>query len=169
MTEYLSSVLQTMCDAEMLTRIGFSMDALNFDPKSDEYLANTLTQLACKMYYQEWVCMQLYRHRPPYCFAALISRNPEEARAALMEMKTLWEQLTDAEAVALSDDWVKQFLESLLWPRSTFCREVLISLAEMDFEELPPDVFDKLDKASLVSKNLVVFHKLIIIIGSGFC
>ena len=168
MTEYLGSVLQTMCDTEMLTRIGFSMDALNFDPKADEYLANTLTQLACKMYYQELVCMQLYRHRPPYCFAALISRNPQEARAALMEMKTLWEQLTDAEAVALCDDWVKQFLESLLWPRSTFCREVLISLAEMDFEELPPDVFDKLDKASLVSKNLVVFHKLIII-GSGFC
>ncbi|CAE7547735.1 SLC38A1 [Symbiodinium sp. CCMP2592] len=146
MTEYLSSVLETLCDAELLTRIGFSREALNGDAKEDEYLANTMTQLACKMYYQEWVCMQLYCHRPPYCFAKLISRKPEEARAALMEMKALWDQLTNAEAVALCDSWLKNFLESLLWPRSSFCREILISLAEMDFEELPSDVSDKLEK-----------------------
>ena len=155
MTEYLADVLGTMSDAQCLSEIGFQTDIIHMprtQPDStddasvqeDSYLCATMADVACRLFWQEWSCMQLYHRRPPYCFAALLSDPPTEA---LNDMKMLWQQLLQAEAVAVHDKWVAQFLQSLLWPTSTFCREILISLAEMDFQQLPSDVSDRLTKA----------------------
>ena len=66
-----AGVLLTMSASEILSEIGFNMDIrmprtpADVSIQEDEYLATTMSDLARKMFWQEWSLMQLYRRRPP--------------------------------------------------------------------------------------------------------
>jgi len=153
--EYLKDVLLTLTDQQVLREIGFNLNtsrAANGGDslKEDTYLASVMSDLARRMFAMEYNSMLLYRFRPPYCFAALVSSEAADVSQCLDELKTLWAKLLEAELAAIQDKWLANFLRSLLWPRSTFCREVLISLAECNFDHVPPDITERLTKAWIV-------------------
>ncbi|CAE7362785.1 gpmB [Symbiodinium sp. CCMP2592] len=92
--------------------------------------------------------MQLYECRPPYSFAILLATDTGILRHGLSYHRRLWEKLCQAEHEADSGNaGLGHYLQGLLWPRSTFCREVLVALHETGFKEVPRDVRGQLEQA----------------------
>ena len=81
-----------------------------------------------------------YCTRPPFTFFKLLSANNEDVQEVLRWSKDLWVALESAEIVARTDDDAGRFLVKLMWPASTFVREVLVGLYECDFTRVLTDL-----------------------------
>jgi hypothetical protein len=70
--------------------------------------------------------------------------------------KALWDRLCHLEKQALVDADTALLLKKLLWPRSTFCREMLVGAYECDFEKFPADLIEELEEASICQATSVL-------------
>ena len=70
--------------------------------------------------------------------------------------KVLFERLTFLENQALKDTELSRLLDKLLWPRSTFCREMLVGAFECDFQKFPDDLVEELEEASICQATSVL-------------
>ena len=52
----------------------------------------------------------------------------------------MWEVIMCAEQLVLTEASMKSYVDSLMWPLETWCREVVTGLEEACFESVPPDL-----------------------------
>ena len=91
---------------------------------------------------EEYATMVLFYCRPPEVFAGLLSPDDTHRKEVLKYLKSLWNALEQVEAATSPGDWLRKWLDELLWPTSGVVREVLISLHETSFKSVPPDTLE---------------------------
>ena len=90
----------------------------------------TLFDVVCNFAGRDILYIDAWRLSLPGRFAALSSKNLEEVNAVLQHCRLVFEALISAEADAHHDELASSFLESLLWPKAAWVREVLVGLCE---------------------------------------
>ena len=139
------AVLTQMTKSKCLRECGFGCLPLPEMPANalwlERLLAAKFLKLARCTAGERALQMTQYTHGLPYGFVPLISLDIDTARAALERIENIWNWLQDAEQRALACARTADFLERLQWPRWTWVRELLVSLAEIDFRlPLPRDI-----------------------------
>ena len=76
----------------------------------------------------------------PHKFGALLHEDPAVQQETLRWLEHVWATLCKLEELALDDDACAQFLRELVWPQLHYCREVLITLAERQWQGVPDDL-----------------------------
>ena len=147
--DYVNKVVGVIYKIEELQRWGFRATADKhlhpLDVQEQTDLAETAMDLVRHMWTQEcWTCL-LFSERPHYCLASLLSPDASIVKAALAKLQRLFEVLSAAESQASHGSWLEQFLNMLLWPRSTVVREVLVGLHECHWQRVPQDISDLLE------------------------
>ena len=84
--------------------------------------------------------MRTYSCVPPYKFVLLRSRHLPERQSCMTWTKSLTTALYAVEKHALKSKWHATFLKNLVWPGSTFVREVLVGCKEAGHIEAPDDI-----------------------------
>lgn len=80
---------------------------------------------------------QMWHGTLPGRFAALLSDEGEEKQDALEFCRRSWERLEELEKEGTEH---RATVEALLWPLGVWPREVLVGLAEEDFQKVPADL-----------------------------
>jgi hypothetical protein len=62
--------------------------------------------------------------------------------------KEVWDDLLEVEKFALDNAKTGEFLKSLLWPHSTWAREILIGLRGYGFDKPPADIIAEMMDAA---------------------
>lgn len=141
--KYLSAIFSELTDDGLLCAANFATDpeSILSDScfKEEALVAETALDLAREMIFNEIVSMAFYTHRPFAKFAALLHHDSNKRADAFKWCKELFEALTNAEEAVHSGKHPKlqQFLDSMLWPKALWGREILISIAEAQFQALP--------------------------------
>ena len=87
------------------------------------------------------ICTSLrYSETPPDALASLISPSEETRARGLRLAKDFCKIMRRADSEARGDEFIVGVYSSWIWPRTQWVREQLVSLAEFDFEVIPPDV-----------------------------
>eukprot|EP00971_Amphidinium_carterae_P117429 2326046-Amphidinium_carterae.1 len=81
-----------------------------------------------------------YHTCPPFVFAALVSEQREVSEPAMARCKALWVALQQLETGGTHVEQRLGWLQSMVWPTSTWVRECLVSLHETDWRRVPPDL-----------------------------
>ena len=151
---YIYEAMAKLHDPSLLLKMGMHPDSSRTAPFSftdadqqaiaQSVMALTASVLAREIMYMCWFHMYL-----PGRFFALTSESSDEVASAQAFCKGAWDDLLAAEEFAGKQDVkVSDFLKSLLWPRSTWAREILIGLREAGFDKPPPDIMDMLMDAA---------------------
>jgi hypothetical protein len=110
-------------------------------------LASSMFEVLCLFMGKDILYLESWRSSPPGMFASLVSPNPHESSAARARCKAVYEALLVAEKASLSKPGVCAFLDSLLWPRAVWVREILIALSECKWEHTPQDLKSELQSS----------------------
>ena len=87
------------------------------------------------------ICTSLhYSETPPDALASLISPSEETRARGLRLAKDFYKIMRRADSEARGNEFIVGVYSSWVWPRMQWVREQLVSLAEFDFEVIPPDV-----------------------------
>ena len=87
------------------------------------------------------ICTSLhYSETPPDALASLISPSEEIRARGLRLAKDFCKIMRRADSEARGNEFIVGVYSSWVWPRMQWVREQLVSLAEFDFEVIPPDV-----------------------------
>lgn len=81
-----------------------------------------------------------YSHTPPFMFAGLL--DPAGRRSTLKRLEVMWAVLLALEEAmqGAGQGNLRALHSSLLWPSSTWTREVFIALSECNFIDVPDDI-----------------------------
>lgn len=79
---------------------------------------------------------QYYAFGIPGCFGAQSSKQPGEAQEKLRYLSMASDMFEALEKKAAADPYFDNIAFSMLWPRNTWSREVLLSAAENNFQQL---------------------------------
>jgi hypothetical protein len=144
----LVAVLKALSDPAVLKDIGFERRSLYAkdapEAREDLALANTFVELVRNTVANELECNAMYSLRPPGLFAGLLHPDRGVRETVLAKLERMWEAILCAERLALTDASMKQYVDSLMWPLETWCREVFIGLEEACFASVPPDLHTEL-------------------------
>lgn len=143
--DYLFKVFDVLADSPALVRMGLEKPVANASFLSEGAVvkvAEALLVFVQDLIGRELCFVLLYALCPPGLFAALLSHD-EETRADALH---LCEQFYDRQNEALQQinrspgrQWLKRYLDGLLWPNGAWPQEVLRSLAECEFQGVPTD------------------------------
>ena len=103
----------------------------------DEYQAQKLWQLVCRLCKHRAMSMSQWRSIPPLQFIGLLSRKQENVREALKMQEANWKTLVECEKLRFSHPELQALHESLPWLQNDVCRELLTMLAQHDFKCVP--------------------------------
>lgn len=148
--KYVALIAKVLNDSSLLMEMGFDVDHSINDEKhpmvlDEQSLAMSVVDLIRNLMYNEIIMMMFYSHKPPMLFVSLLSKDEDEVEATLRRCEIIWRALTTLEERSLEDNWCANYLRDLAWPRTCFCREVLIALSETQFKFCPTDIKEDLE------------------------
>jgi hypothetical protein len=128
-------------DMEALNYIGFKFesDLDEAEELHEQRLATVCFRLSLCICSHEFLTGAAYSFTLPCYFAALLDPDETARQGALALLKQWWETLCRLEATALDNPRCRKFVDSLVWPRDCFVRELLILLLEARFESIPEE------------------------------
>jgi hypothetical protein len=95
-----------------------------------------------------------WTHAYPHHFVGLISANQEQRRNTMDDCRAAFMLLERLEVLARADNFVRQFLQDLLWPLDAFTRETFIDLVEHDFQlPLPSPLHRRISRFARAKKR----------------
>ena len=106
-----------------------------------DWVASKLLRLCCPDLFQAAAHLHVCISIVPGKFHMLASPEKSVQEQGLSWLSSLWSAFIAMEGVAQSNHGCKSHLESMLWPGLTYCMEILVSLFEVGFKQVPPDVF----------------------------
>jgi len=106
----------------------------------EDLVASKLLKLCALQLSSRLVHTMMYSHSLPGKFVALASNDATVRAECLQWLSSLWSAYTAVEEEAKSNMAARSYLQALLWPELTYCLELLVSLSEVDFKHVPPDV-----------------------------
>ena len=145
--EHLQQMWKKLYDHDLLLNMGLvdhkeGRSLCRFGSKEAKRLATSMVNFCRELMLREVEFLWSYSGDLPAKFAALVSDTEAQRVEASQWIRRAFAEVTKAERAALADAWLDTFLRELVWPRSTWCREVCVGLLEMGDEvhQLPSDL-----------------------------
>jgi hypothetical protein len=135
--------------AEHACLVGMGLTKDSQSPNVDqELIANFAFKLVWNLARSRYVTLSAYQFTPTMAFFGLLHDSGEKRACQLRVLKHWWDLLQKLETLAVEDQYFDALLESLHWPKLTWCRMILVKLAEYDFVEIPECVRERLQFAA---------------------
>ena len=154
--EYIQATMDALSSNELMLYLGLRSyrdggARCEFDDRVSKRIVGTLVDYARCLISREISFYRSYSEDLPGRFASLVHDDAACRRAGVEWVKEAWEELLAAEDAAVHTDniWLRDYLAALLWPRNTWVREVIISLAETDWAGLPADTSEEVQHCML--------------------
>ena len=136
-----SQLIQKLASANVAASCGFFPGpAGEEDSAIDSYVAEKFFALVLSQLASHAMFTASYSCSLPHKFGALLHEDPAVQQETLRWLKHVWATLCKLEELALDDGACAQFLRELVWPQLHYCREVLITLAERQWQGVPDDL-----------------------------
>lgn len=119
-----------------------------YEDGETKFVLRYALKFACNLLYARLLAGFQYMYYLPYFFLRLLSPDLAKVRAALTTLSTWNEVLSRMEQQALRRPDARALVSSLLWPRYTWVREMLVRLAEDKFERVGPIVAGEVEHFS---------------------
>jgi hypothetical protein len=151
--DYIYQVMSRLQDPLLMLNMGMHHDqsgpaTFTLTDVEQESIAHCVMTLVANVLAREIMFMCWFHMYLPGRFFALTSESPEEVASAQAFCKEAWDDLLAAEKFALDNAKTGEFLKSLLWPHSTWAREILIGLRESGFDKPPADIMAEMMDAA---------------------
>jgi hypothetical protein len=165
---YLERMVAVFYDRDVMARLGFECSRRGpmhcLLPDGDAAgLASCMFQFLLQLLGSEIQWMRMYSEGLPGVFALLLSDDDGFITEGLQYLEVVWQTLLKAEAEVAqqSDVWLDGYLKDLLWPGSTWCREVLVALMEGSFKRVPADIHAELRASFMTQGNTKLIEDVI--------
>lgn len=145
MTKVLCSGFEALETPSELEAMGFvpPSHAEFADPgaiRQDAHLADLLVRLVMAEAFNFLLSSMTFSDCLPGYFMVLLSGDSGLRKHGLLQLSGWFRLLCDMEELAEKQGTVKRVLRDLMWPQETFVREVLVLLAESDFQDISYEV-----------------------------
>lgn len=136
--QVIADMFQKIVDPPTMARIGFlTQEEAPFCDEAalmqDGYLANLMCTVWMNVSKNMLLSCMGYSHRLPGLFIGILDADDGRRQATLERLRRWFGLLQEADTQAHRDPWVRKFLDSLIWPRMTWVREVMAMMYEVDF------------------------------------
>lgn len=127
--------------------------------REDALVADVLCKLATT-FVVEASLGTLYFQTPPQCFVGVLADDEETRRAAIERLQVMWEALLALKAQATEDSESRGFIDYMMWPLQTGCREVFVMFQEHSFSSAPQGALEEICRfggshwSTLMAENL---------------
>jgi len=152
--QYLQDTMDMLFDSDLMLKLGLvsyegGPTQSLFDDAVAARVSATLVDFARLLLAKEVTFYRTYSEDLPSRFASLVHPSADCRAAGAKWVRDAFELVTGAEAAALHDPWLQDYIGNMLWPRNTWVREVCIALAEMDWQALPHAIAEEVRHANM--------------------
>eukprot|EP00971_Amphidinium_carterae_P247048 4906247-Amphidinium_carterae.1 len=136
-------VWDTLTSPSFALRLGLTTRGADIIPPLADSIADEV-MLSAYMYSLRLIgadalWQENYHSTPPAVFSGLLSENAEDRASTGERIKRLWIATLALESRGHADATLQRLLDTIVWRRAPWVRELLISFEECNYERLPTD------------------------------